>query len=356
MKKDDIIKKVESKFGKDKFEFSLLSETRNYKGEDVLDLICKKHGEFSITLGTILKKDNTFGCPDCKKDKLIEDALNIIKENRGIDLRDFCKINRALVTGLSVRGIKICELFYNQEFKTIEDFQCFIDTKKILNSTDFKKRFPGVYDLASELKFLTELNYPNVLWSRRNIAKMTLEEVQNFIEENNIKTISDFEKTDPSMLTIIRRNKDIYNKLELERTKSFMEDQIKRLLKRNNISYIPQKTFDWLIYNKHLFLDFYIPEINLAIECQGCQHWIFCDEFGFNTTKDDFNALIERNKIKFNLCKSNNIDVIYFVSQNTAHFKEIPKEMLSNYLNTVYTTNDEILSHINNLFQNNKRK
>lgn len=49
---------------------------------------------------------------------------------------------------------------------------------------------------------------------------------------------------------------------------SKMELRIWRMLEIKGIDQVHQKTFEWLKYKSFLYLDFYLPEYNLAIECQ----------------------------------------------------------------------------------------
>lgn len=64
--------------------------------------------------------------------------------------------------------------------------------------------------------------------------------------------------------------------------KSHGEYNVIKYLKENNIDYIYQKRFDNLcgLGGKPLSYDFYIPECNLLIECQGQQHYNPIDFFG----------------------------------------------------------------------------
>ena len=69
-----------------------------------------------------------------------------------------------------------------------------------------------------------------------------------------------------------------------------------------SIEYIKQYRADWL-NNKSL--DFYLPTYNIAIECQGRQHFI-SDNFFKNIEE-----IIERDKRKKKLCNDNNIFILY---------------------------------------------
>ena len=90
---------------------------------------------------------------------------------------------------------------------------------------------------------------------------------------------------------------------------SHMENDIMNILEYNNIEYIYQCNNRYLTWLGLQSLDFYLPKYNIAIECQGIQHFkptsnIFNQEKYNRTVKDD-----ER---KLNKCKQHNIDIIYY--------------------------------------------
>ena len=90
---------------------------------------------------------------------------------------------------------------------------------------------------------------------------------------------------------------------------SYLEKNIKKLLNENKINYNEQQKFDWLKYKQALSLDFYLPDYNVAIECQGIQHHKPIDYFG---GEKEFNKIVIRDKIKNDLCKKHNIKLLYF--------------------------------------------
>lgn len=47
---------------------------------------------------------------------------------------------------------------------------------------------------------------------------------------------------------------------------------IENLLKSNNIKYEREKMFSWLKFQKEMRLDFFLPDLNIAIEYDGIQH------------------------------------------------------------------------------------
>lgn len=112
---------------------------------------------------------------------------------------------------------------------------------------------------------------------------------------------------------------------------SHMENEIRKALLENNIEFEEQKRFNWLGY---LSLDFYIPSKNVAIECQGKQHFLPINFFG------GIDALIstnERDSNKLILCNTNNILLLYYANYEY------------NFPYKVYTTQSELLEKINSI-------
>lgn len=89
---------------------------------------------------------------------------------------------------------------------------------------------------------------------------------------------------------------------------SKLENEVKITLQENGIVFESQKRFIWL---GRLSLDFYLPEYNIAIECQGMQH--FEDIKHFNSSnKDSLEARKERDKRKRMLCNEHGIKLLYY--------------------------------------------
>lgn len=117
---------------------------------------------------------------------------------------------------------------------------------------------------------------------------------------------------------------------------SRLENETSLFLDNNNIKYIRQKTFSWLRYKCKQFLDFYLPEYNIVIECQGEQHFKVVDFF--KNSKDLKHIFIlDENKNK--QCKDNGIKVFYYTNEkfllhNNVELKIYNKE------NTFFTLED----------------
>lgn len=90
---------------------------------------------------------------------------------------------------------------------------------------------------------------------------------------------------------------------------SKMELLVRKELDENNINYEQQKQFNWLGKQK---LDFYLPDYNIAIECQGRQHFIEIPHFD---GKNGLKTRIIRDVTKNNLCNENSIKLFYIVNE-----------------------------------------
>lgn len=86
------------------------------------------------------------------------------------------------------------------------------------------------------------------------------------------------------------------------------EKEIKDLLIENGIVFEEQKRFEWLGKQS---LDFYLPQHNVAIECQGLQHFKSIEYFGGDKS---FKHREELDNEKLKLCKENNVRLLYYAN------------------------------------------
>ena len=118
---------------------------------------------------------------------------------------------------------------------------------------------------------------------------------------------------------------------------SHLEREIRILLENNNIGYEYQKRFKWLGLQS---LDFYIPDYNIAIECQGEQHYrpVSFSKITNNIDIENlFRKVQKRDNRKKILCAENSIDLLYYANNEEHKSDE----------NTFCTTSD-ILKYIFN--------
>lgn len=114
---------------------------------------------------------------------------------------------------------------------------------------------------------------------------------------------------------------------------STLEKEVRDELLKNNIEFEEQKTFEWLIYKSNQYLDFYLPKYNVAIECQGIQHFKPIPFFtkNYNNAEIGFNEIIKKDLNKKRLCEENGIKLIYFSHKNIfIENKSIIKNIINN--------------------------
>lgn len=91
--------------------------------------------------------------------------------------------------------------------------------------------------------------------------------------------------------------------------RSKLEERISLLLKNEEIKFISQANNKILPWIGKQSLDFYIPSKNVAIECQGKQHFKPIDYFG---GENEYNKIIKRDLNKKKICLEHGIKILYF--------------------------------------------
>ena len=114
---------------------------------------------------------------------------------------------------------------------------------------------------------------------------------------------------------------------------SSLEREVDMVLTENSFFYIPQcgcKTFKWIGLQS---LDFYIPKYNVAIECQGEQHYkptTFSTDKLKESRQKHLEIIQERDQRKARLCKENGVKLLYYthcekVEESETIFKDKAK-------------------------------
>lgn len=90
---------------------------------------------------------------------------------------------------------------------------------------------------------------------------------------------------------------------------SHLENDTAKMLSKYHISFERQKKFKWLISLKkwEMPLDFYLIDYNIAIECQGIQHYHPKGIYTQEIVKD----IQQRDILKKQLCEKHGIQIIY---------------------------------------------
>lgn len=101
---------------------------------------------------------------------------------------------------------------------------------------------------------------------------------------------------------------------------SHLENTINNMLTEIGVNYEREKRFKWLVNDKTNYtlpLDFFVPLVNIAIECQGEQHYIsnYYRSKGEENAENRLKSLQYRDGIKSKLCAEHGIKLIYFLDK-----------------------------------------
>lgn len=258
-------------------------------------IICSKHGEFWQTPNSHLQGRQ---CPKCfGKNKTTEDYINELKEKFG-DIYDYSEVvykgSNENVT-LIYKGRKIT----TKAVKFLSAKKP-ITFEKVRNTEDFIRKANEIHN--------NKYDYSKVMYVNRNTKVCII-----------CHTHGEFWQTPADHLEGCGCKKCKTSKLE---------DKISSLLKSENIEFTYQYYPSWLNEGlSHQSFDFYLPKYNIAIECQGTQH--YKENAFFN---DSLKKNIERDSKKFYKSK-NKLKILYFLD------KHIPiKEIIDNKkYNNIYT-------------------
>ena len=92
---------------------------------------------------------------------------------------------------------------------------------------------------------------------------------------------------------------------------SHLESEIRKLLLDNEITFTQEYNDKWL---DKQFLDFYLPDYNTAIECQGEGHFkpVRFNGIGWDKAKNNFKKCVNLDEDKKNKCIKKGVKLIYY--------------------------------------------
>jgi very-short-patch-repair endonuclease len=286
--KDDIVKKANIIFN-NVYDYSLfIKDDVEYTGNTTkMPIICKKHGVFYKSVNKHLCGQ---GCPKCSSEKnsanktlTTEEFIKRAKEVHGdkysyektkyVDaltpVTITCKIHGDFEQiphyHLSGNGCQKCGL-ESRAKKRVKPLKQFI--------SDAKEKHGDKYDYS-------KVEYRN----EKSVIKIKCPIHGEFeqIADNHVRG-QGCPKCNSSSL----------------------ENEIRTLLTESKISFEEQKRFSWMGLQR---IDFYLSDYNIAIECQGKQHYYPIDFFG---GIDDFIHRKELDENKKKLCKQNGVKLLYY--------------------------------------------
>lgn len=280
-----------------------------------IKVVCKTHGEFERSLKSLRKG---IGCPECRKKEIMKSFEDFINDS------------------IKVHGKKYKYIEYNGDKKKIPII-CPIHGKFMMTPNSHlngqgcpkcgyelnaSKKRTGKEKTINKFKEIYGELYDYKLWkdAYTNIGK----KIPIICKKHGV-----FYKTIHAHLQgqgcpVCRMSK--------------LENSIRMLLLEEGISFEQQKKFKWLKRKKkgELKLDFFLPEYNIAIECQGGQHYFPVDIYGGDKA---FKERIKCDSIKKKLCEDNGIPILYYGDKK--------------YIDSIITNKVKLLKEIKKYGKNN---
>lgn len=328
----------------DKYDYSLLT---HFNRESYEDIICPKHGIFRIKLGRHL---DGYGCPKCALEnrrsplrlttkQFIERAQKVHRDrydyskveyrNKGTPVEIICSIHGSFYqypdTHLRGSGCprcagnKVSQEDFIEKASNIHrnkyDYSL-IEYKNTLTPVKIICPIHGVFEQRPR-EHIQGNGCPYCAGTKKSNTEEFINKAKKLFPDYDYSKV-DYKNNHTKVEIIckdhgsffIKPNDLLCNHGCPSCSISSGERKIKRYLDEKGIEYIQQKSFPDLFYKDKfhpLKFDFYLPSYNLCIEYQGEQHFRPLDYFG---GEESFKKGIERDNIKRNYCKENNIRLI----------------------------------------------
>ena len=209
-------------------------------------IICPEHGEFLQRPSTHLR----CGCPKCglerKSKKLSLTTEKFIERSKIIHNNEY-DYSQTIYKNASTKVDILCQqhgIFKQLPFAHLSGQGCPYCAGKNITTEDFIKKAKLIHD---EKYDYSKVNYVN----------------------NNTKVSIICAKHGEFLQS---PSKHLIGQGCPKCVMSHLENKIKRLLENNNIRYIYECNINDILKRKNV--DFYLPEYNIAIECQGGQHFM----------------------------------------------------------------------------------
>lgn len=377
---DNFIEKAKKVHGENRYNYSKVNYT---KSKDKVTIICNECGEeFTQTAHNHL---NGQGCPNCKggvrytQEQFIEKAKKIHGNTYGYNKVNYINSNTPVILTCNIHG--------DFEIKPVDVLQgcgckeCNPAPNKKYTTESFIKKAKEVhgenrYDY-SKVNYIN-INTPITLICNK-CGKEFTQKPHNHLNGHGCTDCNGGVNIDTE--EFIRRakliHKDIYGYDEVEYVncstpvkiicnkcnlpfwqqplvhlgnhgcpncsdRFILEVDIELYCKDNNINIIKQYTWDWLKYKGKQHVDFYLPDFNAVIECQGLQHFKPAEFFDKRYT---FEERVKMDDNKRDLCLEHGLKVFYYSNiirtNKSAENFEYPYK--------VYEDLDELFKEIKNL-------
>lgn len=354
----------------------------DYKGKSsIITPICPIHGKFEI-LAKYHFRGN--GCPYCRKEHIMfynefigrinNNNSNLLNEIEIIsDLKDYINLKKDII---EIKCKKCGKILKCKPISLIKGFKCrFCSDESYKLNLERKEKAKMIcgdkYDFAEsnfiDVKEKTkvfcnicqkyfQISYDKLVNRKQGCSNCYKSSIvfDNETFLNKIHELGYDKYYDYSLVNYIDTNTEVEiickkcgNHFKMKptkhligqgcsycHTKSKLHKEILSFLEKYNIIFEEEKKYDWMknsLTNAHYSLDFYLPDFNVAIECQGLQHFKSVEFFGGEIA---YQNRLRMDNEKYELCKRNNINILYY------------SNLKIDYPYFVYTNKEDLLKEI----------
>lgn len=260
---------------------------------------------------------------------------------------------------------------------------CYIETRKLTNQT-FKDcveergdtLIDTFVDTRTKVKIICGIckNTFNITpnWYRNGSGckpcgidrtRLTYEQVKTRVESFGDKLLSKEYVNVKTLLQIecgncgeeFEKSADHYNPFCKFCNSTSLEKMMITYLRKNSINYDSEKTYTNCrsIHGSMFRYDFYLPDTNCLVECDGEQHFRLIKKFKMKdcTVEETFEIIQERDRQKTKYCIDNNLKLIrisYLEMKKEEHFKEVMDKILGQIgSKNVIFSNDSLYRYLN---------
>ena len=268
----------------DKYDYSKVEYNGAFKK---IKIICKKHGEFIQEPHVHLMG---CGCPECGKIIIYENNVK----------------NRTTFEDFVIRA-------------SIKHKNKFIYPKQeIINQHQYIKIICPIHgEFEQELQsHLQGCGCPNCSKKKKKNTEIFIEEARKIHGNKYDYSKVEYKTIKDKVCIICPKHGEFWQVADHHLQgngcyickESRLERDIRMFLTENNINFESQKRFKWLGKQS---IDFYLIDYNIAIECQGIQHFSFKENSKI-FDEESHKKIVKLDKIKKEKCYKNNIKLLYY--------------------------------------------
>ena len=299
------------------------SEVKYVNAKTKVRLFCKKHNIwFEITPDSLLSKK--CGCPICRYEKSAEKNRTPIEE-----------------------FIKKATEIHNGKYD-------YSRVKYVNNRTKVEIVCPehGVFSQSPDKHILRGQGCPYCSGNARRTLESFVDDARKVHGDKYDYSKSEYNGTHMPLIIICpihgefsqAPNDHLHGQGCPHCKQSKIENEVRNMLEENNMEFIQQYKYDET--NRKNKLDFFLPNKNVAIECQGEQHFKPVDfaNNGKEWAEELFEKNIQRDVYKNQLCRDKGIRLLYYVPKSNT----VPSYKSSSKFCGLYT-NENVYNNLNQL-------